>query len=322
MADTKITIIGTGLIGTSLGLAMKEAKVKGEITGHDKDFARAKAAKSAGAIDKAVWNLPKACQNADLVVLAIPLTAIPDTMQAIADVLHPEAVVVDMASLKVPVQRWAGQYLPEHVHYVGAHPIVDAGVDTEPSAFLFQNRTMAICPESTTKDSVVELVYQLAKGIGSRPFYLSAVEHDGLVAAIEQLPQLLGAALLSANTSGDGWRDRQRLAGHPFEAHTLLDDETDAVTTGWRLNKENLSFWLGRLVAEIETWQQLLANDDQEMLQEAVGEVNNLRQAWLKHRAEGSWEEITQESVPKSAFSLQQIFLGSLGSFRKKNEPK
>ncbi len=322
MANTKISIIGTGLIGTSLGLALKEAKVQGKISGHDKEFSRAKAAQSAGAIDKAVWNLPKACRDADLVILALPLAAIPDTMQAIADDLRPGTVVLDTAPLKVPVQQWAKQYLPEQVYYVGVHPILSTSADTEPSAFLFQNHTLAICPESTTKDGVVDLVHQLAKGIGGRPFYLSAVEHDGLIAATEQLPQVLGAALLSVNTGNDGWRDRQRLAGYSFEVHTALGGRADAVLAAWALNKQYLSLWLDRVVAEIGAWQQLLASEDQEALQEAVSEMDAARQAWLEHRDEGSWDENAQESVPKSAFSLQQLFLGDWGALRKRNEPK
>ena len=94
----RITIIGTGLIGTSIGLALKAAKVGYEIVGHDREHSEATLAKKKGAIDKSEWNLPNAVEGASLVILAVPVGALETLFQNIAPYLASGAVVTDTAT--------------------------------------------------------------------------------------------------------------------------------------------------------------------------------------------------------------------------------
>ncbi len=318
MADINITIIGTGLVGTSFGLALKAAKVHGVITGHDKILEQAKAAQKAGALDKVQWNLPAACEGADLVILAIPLSEIPATLEAIAEVLRPDAVVVDTATLKAPVQAWVLQYLPGQVHYVGINPILTVGLDAEPSAYLFQGRTIALCPGPTANSNAVDLVSELISGVGATPLFLDIVEHDGLVAAVEQLPLLLGAALFSVSSTNDGWRDRRRLAGVTFADHTDFGEDSTAAATAWRFNRQNLVVWLERLQGEIGLWQHLLAEEDEEVLATVLERLSDERRKWLHMREKNEWGERLTSDVEKSAFSVKQFLFGSWGDSKRK----
>ncbi len=124
MPKPRITIIGLGLIGASIGLALSREQRDFEIVGHDKSPAAAGQAKKLQAVDKTDWNLISACEGAGLVILALPLGAIRETMQALAGELAAGAVVLDTASVKAPVQAWADELLPPTVTFVGTHPIV------------------------------------------------------------------------------------------------------------------------------------------------------------------------------------------------------
>ena len=107
----QITIVGTGSIGTSIGLALRQSEEPLSIVGHDKDPRHAGTAKKLNAVDKTDWNLIGACETADIVILAIPMTGIEDTLRALAPHLKEGCVVTDTASLKGQVVEWAGQLL-------------------------------------------------------------------------------------------------------------------------------------------------------------------------------------------------------------------
>jgi prephenate dehydrogenase len=98
MSKPRIAIVGLGLIGSSIGLALSREQRDFEIVGHDKSNTAASQAKKLGAVDKVEWNLINACEGAGLVILALPLGAIRETMQALAGELATGAVVLDTAT--------------------------------------------------------------------------------------------------------------------------------------------------------------------------------------------------------------------------------
>ena len=125
MADqVRITIVGTGCIGTSIGLALHQTKQPLFIVGHDKESGHASMAQRMKAIDKSEWNLISACEDADLVILAIPMVAIEETLKALAPHLKGGCVVTDTAGLKGQVIEWAEALLPATVNFVGGDPVV------------------------------------------------------------------------------------------------------------------------------------------------------------------------------------------------------
>src|SRR3989304_1558714 len=145
----RLTIIGTGLIGGSLGLALKTAGLeKAEIVGHDRERAAADRAQRLGAIDRAEHKLPRAGEGASLGIIATPLLAVREVMQEIAGHLEEGSVVTDTESRKVQVMQWAEELLPTGVSFVGGHPM--AGKETQgieqAEASLFERRAYCICP--------------------------------------------------------------------------------------------------------------------------------------------------------------------------------
>src|SRR5712692_8846712 len=224
----RITIVGTGLIGTSIGLALKANKVEAEIVGHDREPGRAGEARKAGALDRSDWNLPSALEGAGLVVVATPYAAIEKLFSQIGEFLQPGCVVVDTAPLKGPVLGWARQHLTGHAHFVGGHPIVAAS-SLVPTATLFQGRTFCVVPAEDASNESVEQAVRLVQKIGSIPLFLDPAEHDSHVALVSQLPNVLATALMRAAAMSPSWRDSQRLAGAEFGEATAraADDPTN-----------------------------------------------------------------------------------------------
>ena len=158
----RIAIIGTGLVGTSIGLGLKKAKLGYEIVGHDKDSGAASKAKQRGALDKTDWNLINAIDGAGLVILALPTAAIKPTLEAIAPHLGAGCVVTDTADIKQPVMDWARALLPPSVSFIGGHPLIDheASGPAAASADLFTGATYCIIPAAGATPSAEGLVAQ------------------------------------------------------------------------------------------------------------------------------------------------------------------
>ena len=119
----RIAIVGMGLIGSSLGMALKKAEVGMEIVGTDRDRAVAARAQRAGASDRTENNPLAAIRGAKIVILATPIGGIHDLLQLFGPELEAGTIVTDTGSTKVEVLRWAEEYLPSSVDFVGGHPM-------------------------------------------------------------------------------------------------------------------------------------------------------------------------------------------------------
>jgi prephenate dehydrogenase len=115
----KITIIGLGQIGASLGLALANHKDQVTTLGHDKSPETARKAQKQGAVESISYNLPASIEGADVIVLAIPFDEIYETLKIIAQDVREDAVVMDTGPVKSVVAEWAKELLPPKRHYVG-----------------------------------------------------------------------------------------------------------------------------------------------------------------------------------------------------------
>lgn len=291
----QITIVGLGLIGTSFGLALKRQKqVDLRIVGHDKADAALKSAKSKGAIDSSHWNLISACEQADVILLAVPTAAVIDTLAALRQELKPGCLLLDTAPIKAPILAAAAS-LPDNVYFAGGNPILlnpggrgAAGA----SATLFDNIPWALCLAPTLSPDAVSTVSDLVAMVGAQPFFLDAVEHDGLMAAVDGLPTVLAAALLGVAGKNPSWREMRRLAGNQFEAVTSLPDQQPADFTATLLgNSAALVYWLEQMIAHLQDWKTALAAGDESALAQNFSGAAELRNIWLSMAARGDFEQ-------------------------------
>lgn len=211
MPKSRVTIVGLGLIGGSMGLALKKSKLDVQVIGHDKDPGAAGRAQKRGAVDATKWNLIDACDGAGLIILALPVDAIKDTLAALKPHLVPGVIVTDTATTKVPVLEWAKD-LPEGVHFIGGNPVVkpdrfgkETGIDAA-DADLFKDATYCIVPSEHVAAPAIDTLSAFASMLGAKPYFIDAAEHDGLMAGVQHLPAALATALLSATVRSQGWR--------------------------------------------------------------------------------------------------------------------
>lgn len=220
MLFQKIAIVGTGLMGSSFGLAVKARQLAGQVVGVSSPGVAAEALRI-GAID-AVLSHEKALAGADFVLLAQPIRRLLKTIEMLDLYLEPGALVSDVGSTKVSICAAATGFI-HRGRFIGGHPM--AGKEKRgpeaASADLFSGRTWVLTEDEAR-------LRQLVEALGARVLILSAEEHDRLVAYSSHLPQLLSTALAGAlegsgaeAVAGPGLRDMTRLALSSFE---LWDD--------------------------------------------------------------------------------------------------
>lgn len=326
MSKVQITIAGLGYIGGSMGLALKAADVadKIEIIGHDKDPLIARAARKKGAVDKAHWNLIAACEEADILVLALPLNAIRDTMKAVGPYLQEGCIVTDTATVKGPVQDWAQELLPDTVHFVGGNPIINltagegmcSGLDAA-RADLFDGALYCLTPAPDAAPDAVELIIGLVQQLGAVPYFVDPAEHDGLIAAVEHLPSVLAAVLLEVTGRAPAWREMRRLAGVAYLSNTRLTvEDATANCEVCLINRDNLVRWIEACQDELEAWKTALAEGDTQTVEGCFRQGLDSRAGWLKAAQDGSWDMVAPakpvEMPSMSTFLTQALGLGGL----------
>lgn len=276
--SAKVTLIGLGRVGTTLGLGLQRVKTNFEVVGHDKDPGRAALAHKRGAVDRTEWNLLRAVEGAGLVLLAIPALAVRETLAHIAPELAEGAVVSDTASTKAMILRWASEALPEHVHFIGGHPVLDPL--GEPSAELLAGAHYALVPARGAHPQALQFMSGLVTSLGARPYFVGAEEHDGLMAAVADLPAAISAILIRAMAQSASWQDLQRLSGAGRYLKQLAPgsqaEQEDAVLT----NRESLRTWLGLLEEELGRLRQALAEADEEAVRELFVQAFEARDRW------------------------------------------
>ncbi len=308
---SQITIIGLGLIGTSIGLALKQNERNYVIMGHDKSTDAAAKAKKRGVVDKTNWNLINACEEADLIILAIPAGGIAPTLEALKDDLKPGSMVMDTATIKVPIIE-AAKVLPNAVHFVGSNPILISGAHLtvdQATPGLFTDIPWALCPTPETDAAAISVASDFVTAIGASPVFLDPTEHDGLMAAVDGMPTVLAAAVLGATSKNPAWREIRHMAGNQFGTATYLPDfESEDLTAAVTANNVNVAQWLDLLIDELQGWKADLQTEDTKAINERFEQAIDRRSQWLAMRARGDWDEPNRPEDSPSFW--KRLFLG------------
>jgi prephenate dehydrogenase len=318
-----ITIVGTGLIGTSMGMAVLQARGKEiDVLGHDIDFGQARLAQRMGGVTRAERNLISACSQADMIILAIPTMAIRETLQLIANDLKSGCVVTDVAGLKVPTLEWADELLPREVSYVGGDPILfgdEAGIDSA-RADLLKGAYYCIAPSMRASSDSIKLVSDLVAMVGAIPHFIDPHEHDGLIGGTEHLADIVAVTLLGSLTRSDGWRDMRKMCGATFDRVTCFSQADPAeYSSRALLNKENILRWIDSFTREMWDFRRLIETEDTGGLEKYYQAEMNARLQWLKDRESKDWGDMPKKGdVPTSGDFMSQMLFG--GFARRKTE--
>ena len=241
---SRVTVLGTGLIGASVGLA---ARTRGhEVCGFDPDRARLERAVVVGALDATAPDLPTAVADADLVVVAVPVGRAAEVVIAALDA--GTAVVTDVGSVKAVVVRAVEAARPDTaVRFVAGHPMAGSEQDGPDGADadMFQGATWVLTPTPKTDPAAYEIVHDLAASFGAEVVAVDPDHHDALVAVVSHVPQLAATTLMDVaarrneehttllRLAAGGFRDMTRIAsGHPAIWPDICVANRDAIVAG------------------------------------------------------------------------------------------
>lgn len=229
-----VAILGTGLIGASIGLALKAHSPAPLVVGWDKKQNNLAVALRRKAVDRGVPTLRAALADADCIVIALPLEEILRLLPQVVRLAHAGSLIIDTGSVKTPVMALARKLRRTRpdVRLAGGHPVAgsERGGPLAADAELFRRRPFAIClepPPAGAPDKRLLLAQRLARALGARPILVDARQHDRIMAAVSALPQLVAGciALTAGGPSqlpstktlvGPGYQGATRLALSPF----------------------------------------------------------------------------------------------------------
>ncbi|UCH81082.1 MAG: prephenate dehydrogenase/arogenate dehydrogenase family protein [Nitrospiraceae bacterium] len=228
MNFSKIAIIGLGLIGGSLALAIKQTGFTGHITGIGRREENLIKAREFGMIDNYTTVHEEGVHDADLVVLASCTGHFTDIMNSIKTGLKTGSIVTDVGSVKARIVQTLDDMMPQGVSFVGAHPIAGkecSGIDCA-SADLFRDSKCIITPSAKTVDHAIDNVIELWESVGSVVLHMNPEEHDRIFAAVSHMPHVVAYAVVNTimdvnpnilHFGGTGLKDMTRIALSPAE---------------------------------------------------------------------------------------------------------
>ncbi|MFC1905429.1 prephenate dehydrogenase [Chloroflexota bacterium] len=278
-----ITIIGLGLIGGSLGLALKKKDWQSaEIIGYVRRHEAGQIALEMGAIDRFELSLEKAVVDANIIFIATPVLTVKDIFTQISPHLQNGCIVTDATSTKYQVLQWARELLPSKVGFVGGHPM--AGKETHgiaaADADLFRDCVYCLVHGQTRS---MQLIEDMIKSIGAIPLLIDAEEHDVMVAGISHLPLLISTALVLSATSSKSWPLMSRLASTGYHDLTRLASGNPEVNSSICLsNQSAIINWIDIFSNELYKLRELIGNEVD--IKNAFTIANEERNKWLKSR--------------------------------------
>ena len=240
----RVTIIGIGLIGGSISMAVKAQWPGAQITGCDLDPDVQKEALAQGVIDKVADDMESCCRSADFIFIATPVMVIPKIIESIALVVGEDTIVTDVGSTKSKIVEVAGNVMPATVNFIGGHPLAgseQAGLRAATGGLL-KDAVYILTPTAKTSPEAFQKLHALLTKLGAKVVALSPEKHDEIVAAVSHLPHLTATALVNVVAAVEdgsenrllftagGFRDLTRIAsGNPDLWVDICLDNREAI---------------------------------------------------------------------------------------------
>jgi prephenate dehydrogenase len=278
----KVTLVGVGLLGGSLGLALRERGLARNVTGYVRRQGSIDECVRAGAVDAATRNLLEAVTDAELIVFCTPLGQMKTLAEEMAGSLRKDAVVTDVGSVKGTVTRELEPIFKKAgAHFVGSHPMAGSekmGV-LAARADLFEN---AICIVTAARASTwARKVEDLWKSVGGRPVRMTAAQHDEFVSRSSHLPHVVAAELANYVLSPAHPAEQAKVCATGFRDTTRVASGSPEM---WRdiamANAGNLARVLGVFIDDLKEFQHALETGNVGAVEEFFRHAKERRDAW------------------------------------------
>ncbi len=280
-----ITIIGVGLIGGSLGLALKERGLAKKTVGVGYRDSTLKRAQDARAIDRWTLNIAEGVAGADIVVVCTPAGLVAAKASEALPAMKPGSILTDVASTKAAITQQIESILPEGVAFVPAHPMAGSEKRGNESARpdLFDGACCILTPTDKTPPDAVDAVREMWEGVGARVETLDIDEHDRIVAQISHLPHLVAPAVLNAadepslSYAATGMKDTTRIAASDVRLWVDI----------FKSNRENVLDALSRFGGEMDAIRDALERSDWRGLADLLDGARERRRAMEENDIDG-----------------------------------
>jgi prephenate dehydrogenase len=279
-AYDSIAIVGVGLIGGSIGLAVRERRLAREVVGIGRRESSLNGARLIGAIDRGTCDLEEGVASAELIVVCTPVDIVAETVIQAAAHCRPNALITDAGSTKHSIVSQADSALASRragSPFVGSHPL--AGDHRGGAEFarpdLFDGRTVVVTPTKESRPAAVVEVSGFWESLGARVVKMSPLEHDEALAATSHVPHLVASALAAATPekllplAASGWRDTTRVAaGDP----TLWEPI-------FATNREFVLQALDRFIEHVTAVREAIEHGDERQLHRILEQAKNRKRA-------------------------------------------
>ena len=280
----QLGLIGCGLMGGSFALALKQAGLVQRVVGYSKSPSTTDRARQLGVIDVEAPSALLAVAGADIVLLAVPVSATEATLKAIRHLVTPQMLIMDVGSTKADVVQAAESALREKVgSFVPAHPITGrevSGVE-HAEADLYSGRQVILTPTERTYTAQLQRAQEVWTQLGSRVTRMSPESHDAAFAAVSHLPHLLAFTLINSIAGQEDADTYLSLAGPGFRDFTRIAASDPKV---WRdilsTNKDELLAQSGRFRDALQAMEQAIATNQLDTLTDLIAQASQARQAW------------------------------------------
>lgn len=285
----KLALIGCGLMGGSFALALRRAGLVQHIIGYSPSQRTLDKALSMSVIDSAATQPATAVENADLVLVAVPVDATESVLAAVAPALSSKVLVMDVGSTKVNVVAAARRALADKAAcFVPAHPIAGkelAGVE-HADADLYRDRLLVLTPSGDTALARSHEATRIWEAIGSQVVSMSPEQHDTAFAAVSHLPHLLAFAFTRSVADQPMGQRFLELAGPGFRDFTRIAASDPKI---WRdillANREEVLSQCLMFQDHLRQLSALVASEDSKGLEDAIAAVSSVRSQWQMNRS-------------------------------------
>ena len=284
MQFRKITIVGVGLLGGSIGLAARKFRMAKEIAGFVRRKKTIRECEKIHATDFATTDLLAAVSNSDLVIVCTPLAQMRSLAEQFLPALKRGAIVTDVGSVKADVVRELESLISKSgAHFVGSHPMAGAektGV-VAARADLFQNAVCVLTPTNKSNAAAVRKLEQFWKSLGARVLKLPPEQHDLLVSRTSHLPHVVAAALANLVLNPANPKTQSQLCASGFRDTTRIASGSPEM---WRdialSNRKNLARSLDDFISELQKFQRTLKSSDAKAISKFFETAKARRDNW------------------------------------------
>jgi prephenate dehydrogenase len=290
----KVTIVGVGLLGGSLGLAVRKRRLAKRVVGYVRRAASVAECKKAGAVDACTLDLREAVSGADLIVLCTPLAQMRPLLKEMLPAVKRGAIITDVGSVKAGVVKELEPLVAKAgAHFIGSHPMAGAEKTGVAAARvdLFNNAVSVVTPTKRSNKTALRKTEQLWKAVGARVIRIAPELHDELVSRSSHLPHVAAATLANLVLDPGHPKFQPLLCANGFRDTTRIASGSPEM---WRdiavANRKNLNKALDALIRDLKKFQSALNKSDAQATQKIFEQAKQRRDAWCARCASPSPE--------------------------------